>query len=789
MDFTTALSSYRQLDLPSLQAHLAAVVEPQTESQTRSLQSRKRLADQTREFKKLEDAEKLNSVKALLKAYQGEIDDLTKRAREAEAGVRLAEERLTGVQDPVRIMEKVVDQTAELAEVDGIRAQNKKLASDNAELKEKLQGHASLQADRDELSERVVHLETTMESRVEEARKSVEAEIGARYDERLNNATSKEAGLNRSLSLAQEQLKQLRSSHESTTQRLLSSTSGTGSGGAAASSSAEYEMLAADLQRANERVAHVERRNEELREEVEKVKSGRAEKSRVVEMQSKLDKQEAARVKLQAELDSWEEKHRAALEQVEQQTRHIQSQMQEKVQENSTLQSRLAAQADYAEVKRELEIMRLVEFSDGIDDDDDEPANDGQEPSAYKVETPEPKQAKPFEALLLQKNKKLQDNLATLRVAHNEAAEALSTATKEVDSQKAEVARLSGLNEKLEADLLMVGASGSGTATAANGTASGRAPKQVDGASSAASQSAEEALAEMDRIEKEASAGVSNAAGPVAAAARAVPPMQGTEQAGLIKDSSTANVNPESRIQQQQQQPPSTKQESAASTATSSNNSTNSSLLPIVLSQRDRFRTRNAELEEELRKQFEVISTLRNDVKGLQSDNLSLYEKVRYLQSYGSRNGGGGDFGNGSEDQRHHTRVPMNIATGSATAASSGEDRWKTRYEQSMNPFEAFRGREQHRAFSSLNPLERLLHMFTRLVLADRRMRIFFVLYFVGMHLFIFGILVDYTFWGSSAAGGAAAAAVAANNGAGSCGAPGEGAPQDPAPGYGRRVR
>lgn len=77
--------------------------------------------------------------------------------------------------------------------------------------------------------------------------------------------------------------------------------------------------------------------------------------------------------------------------------------------------------------------------------------------------------------------------------------------------------------------------------------------------------------------------------------------------------------------------------------------------------------------------------------------------------------------------------------------------------------------------------------MFTRLVLADRRMRIFFVLYFVGMHLFIFGILVDYTFWGSSSA--AAAAAVAANNGAGSCGAPGEGAPQDPAPGYGRAVR
>jgi homeobox protein cut-like len=32
---------------------------------------------------------------------------------------------------------------------------------------------------------------------------------------------------------------------------------------------------------------------------------------------------------------------------------------------------------------------------------------------------------------------------------------------------------------------------------------------------------------------------------------------------------------------------------------------------------------------------------------------------------------------------------------------------------------------------SSLNPLERLLHMLTRLILADRRMRIFFMLYAV----------------------------------------------------------
>lgn len=57
---------------------------------------------------------------------------------------------------------------------------------------------------------------------------------------------------------------------------------------------------------------------------------------------------------------------------------------------------------------------------------------------------------------------------------------------------------------------------------------------------------------------------------------------------------------------------------------------------------------------------------------------------------------------------------------------------------------------------SSLNPLEKLLHMISTVILKDRRMRIGFMVYAVGMHLFIFAILLDYTFFGTS--GGAVAA-------------------------------
>jgi homeobox protein cut-like len=103
-----------------------------------------------------------------------------------------------------------------------------------------------------------------------------------------------------------------------------------------------------------------------------------------------------------------------------------------------------------------------------------------------------------------------------------------------------------------------------------------------------------------------------------------------------------------------------------------------------VTSQRDRFRARNAELEDELRKQFQTISGLRGEVKSLQADNLKLYEKVRYMQSY-------------REDSRSSTSGKREL-TGAGPSANGrvegdGLGQYRERYEEAMNPFQAFRGR------------------------------------------------------------------------------------------------
>jgi homeobox protein cut-like len=113
------------------------------------------------------------------------------------------------------------------------------------------------------------------------------------------------------------------------------------------------------------------------------------------------------------------------------------------------------------------------------------------------------------------------------------------------------------------------------------------------------------------------------------------------------------------------------------------------SILPIVTSQRDRFRARNAELEDELRVQFTTIAGLRAEAKALQADNLKLYEKVRYMQAY-----------------RDDATPGKRALTGGATAASGSANgradelgRYGAQYEEAMNPFNAFRGRVCASAF------------------------------------------------------------------------------------------
>ena len=126
---------------------------------------------------------------------------------------------------------------------------------------------------------------------------------------------------------------------------------------------------------------------------------------------------------------------------------------------------------------------------------------------------------------------------------------------------------------------------------------------------------------------------------------------------------------------------------------------------------------------------------------------------MRYLQSYRD------DAGNMAARQQ----------AGFSNVVRGDEElgKYHHKYEESMNPFEAFRGRvriplslphvlpqvdtprcraqERGRAIHSLNPLEKVLLSLSTVVLSNRLTRNLFVLYALGLHFFVLSTLYKYT--------------------------------------------
>ncbi|KAH0493651.1 hypothetical protein TgHK011_000308 [Trichoderma gracile] len=158
-----------------------------------------------------------------------------------------------------------------------------------------------------------------------------------------------------------------------------------------------------------------------------------------------------------------------------------------------------------------------------------------------------------------------------------------------------------------------------------------------------------------------------------------------------------------------------------------------SGILPMVTAQRDRFRKRNAQLEQELSESHRVVQQLRQEVAALQKDNLNLYEKTRYVSTY-SREGA-----TTSSSSAYATNPnPSTVTIGGSGNPGMELDRYRKAYESNISPFAAFRGRESARAYRRMSLPERVVYSITRMVLASRTSRNLFAAYCVALHVLVF---------------------------------------------------
>ncbi|KAK9899091.1 hypothetical protein P389DRAFT_43741 [Cystobasidium minutum MCA 4210] len=682
--FSAALTVWKDINLGDLQKTLDAQGLEIIDNQKENMMGRKKLAEQTREFKKVPDDEKLGMFKTLLKAYQTEIDSLTRRSKVSENAFLNVYKLLAEAPDPYPLLDAAVDQTARASEAKLLESEVARLKEDNANLKKDLVEAQSVERERKKLQEKHEKLEAKMEEQIAEKVSAKEAELNATYDERLRNYEDRERDLQKQVTTVKQQLRDLRMSNESTQAKLLDQ--GSRQDQEVEARLQEMDLLTADLERANSRVAEVERRNEKLRAEIELVRSGSESADKVKSLEMQIADLQSEAERLLRSLDLQKEEAERQKDQASKREKELSKSSEATRAELETLREKVKQYSDYDEVKRELEIMKYIEFAgaeidndaDGAmtefaDEEDDFTSSIGGATSSLRLPNPNAEKAnlhhgRPLEGLLMSKNRRLQDGMTRLRVAQEELTASLQNTRSELEEITAKYEDQKSLNEKLENDLMRI---------------NGSTPAQPAGGSSTGTGT----------------------------------PKGGPSAAGLLAPTDASDPLAALNIGRKSMD---------SSPAPQTNSSAETSILPIITSQRDRFRQRNAELEEQLLRQSEIVSELRNEIKSLQADNLKLYEKVRYLESYSAGVGSGSPAPSSLRNLVGSNRRDEELG------------KYKSLYEDQMNPFEAFKGREQSRAVGNLNPAEKILLNLSKFTLGNRVARNTFVVYALGLHIFVF---------------------------------------------------
>ncbi|XP_066490915.1 protein CASP isoform X1 [Tiliqua scincoides] len=637
---------WKRFDFPQLQRELDATATVLANRQDESEQSRKKLIEQSREFKKNTPEDLRKQVAPLLKSFQGEIDALGKRSKEAEAAFLNVYKRLIDVPDPVPALDLGQQLQLKVQRMHDIETENQKLRETleeyNKEFAEVKNQEVTIKA----LKEKIREYEQTLKNQAENIALEKEQKLQDDFAEKERMLQETQMSTTSKLEETEHKVQALQTALEKTRTELFDLK--TKYDEETTAKADEIEMIMTDLERANQRAEVAEREAESLREQLSSAnkslqlatqiqKAPDVEQAIEVLTRSSLEVELAAKEReitqlvedvqrLQGSLTKLRENSTSQISQLEQQLTTKNSMLKQ-------LEEKLKGQADYDEVKKELTILKSMEFapSDGS----------GTQDAA----------SKPLEVLLLEKNRLLQSENATLRITNSDLSGRCADLQLQFTDTVSTVADQKELIAKLEQDL-----------------------STIQSLSAVQRPDAEGAdIQNLERIPE--------------------PIKEATALFYGYPPSPSAQL-PEGQMD---------------------------SLLSIISSQRERFRARNHELEAENRLIQHTMQALQSELDNLRADNIKLYEKIKFLQSYPGRGGGSDDT----------------------------EMRYSSQYEERLDPFSSFSRKERQRKYLSLSPWDKATLSMGRLILSSKTARTVAFFYTLFLHCLVFLVLYK-TAWSES---------------------------------------
>nr|XP_040021521.1 cut-like homeobox 1b [Gasterosteus aculeatus aculeatus] len=633
---------WKRFDLQQLQKELDATATQLANRQDESEQSRKKLIDLSREFKKSTPEDFRKQVAPLLKSFQGEIDALSKRSKEAEAAFLNVYKKIIDVPDPVPVLELAQQLQLKLQRMHDIETENTKLRETledyNKEFAEVKNQEVTIKA----LKEKIREYEQSLKNQAENLAQEKQLQLHNDYAEKERKLQESQDSMSSRLEEAEHKAQSLQTALETTQAELFDLKTKYDEESTAKAD--EIEMVMTDLERANQRAETAQRETESLREQLSSTNLSQLGSPADADTDTEQQAEAASHSSLEAELRAKERETAQLVEDVQRlqasltklrettssQITQLEQQLSSKTAVLKELEDKLQKQTDYEEVKKELSILKSMEFgtSDSVQDS-----------------------SKPLEVLLLERNRSLQSESAALRIANTE----LSGRYSELQVEFSSAVRTSGEQKelilKLEHDLSTI-----------------------------------QAMSSLPRPDADGSevSNMGNIPDPI------------KEASAMFTGS---GLGPHAELPQGQMD----------------------SLLSIISSQRERFRSRNQELEVENRSMQQTMQALQNELDSLRADNIKLYEKIKFLQSYPGKAGGSDD-------------TVM---------------RYSSQYEERLDPFASFSKKERQRRYLSLSPWDKATLSLGRGILSNKMARTVAFFYTLFLHCLVFLVLYK-TAWSES---------------------------------------
>ncbi|XP_076435255.1 homeobox protein cut-like 1 [Babylonia areolata] len=421
---------WKNFNLQELQRELDVTAGSVASRQDDSEASRKRLVQLTRDFKKNTPEDVRQLVSPLVKSFQGEVDSLSKRSKAAEGAFLALYKRLVDAPDPAGALEQAVQFQKRAQRVSDLEIANKQLRETledyNHEFAEVKNQEVTIKQLRDKLRDYEATLDTKVEARGQEK----ERELQQVFAERERHLQDTQLSLAKNLEEAQHKIVALEAELEKVQSELFDVKSKYDE--ATSAKSDEMDMVMADLERATEKAAASEREAEQLRQQLQTVKSSSSSSSSSFStgetsnlmrpttgegeggelgvaiqpppspsLHLELAAKEKEVARLMKDVQELQSSFRKLQEDTSAQVSRLEEELKMKNKTLALLEDKLCSQDDYQEIKRELGVLKSMEFSRCT--------------GAGEVEG-SGMEGRSLEVLLLEKNKALESDNTQLKV-------------------------------------------------------------------------------------------------------------------------------------------------------------------------------------------------------------------------------------------------------------------------------------------------------------------------------------------------------------------------------------